>query len=101
MAAISGEPVKPVLVALSDGSMVRGQLHTRQYTLHGRLSDAFNHAESRFLVLTKATFLRHAYPQGALDAPLETVIINKRQIVFALPLEDPEAPEGPGDPKAG
>lgn len=78
---------RPIIVTLTDGTVIKGDLNIRQYTMHGRLSDVFNHPESHFLVLTNAMFVQQVVDLEELKKRLDTIFVNKHQIVSALPLD--------------
>lgn len=84
---MANENCRPIIVTLTDSTVIKGELNIRQYTMHGRLSDVLNHPESHFLVLTNAVFVQQSVELEELKRRLDTIFINKHQIVSALPLD--------------
>lgn len=75
-----------IIVALRDGTVVKGGVNLKVYSPMGRLSDGLNHAED-FLVLTGVEFLHppEHLPQVAMN--IEAFFVNRMQIVWAAPLD--------------
>ncbi|WP_144303491.1 DUF6812 domain-containing protein [Oceanidesulfovibrio indonesiensis] len=75
-----------IIVALRDGTVVKGSVNLRVYSPMGRLSDGLNKAED-FVVLTHIEFLQapDRYPEAA--AQTDVLLVNRMQIVWAAPLD--------------
>ncbi len=80
------ESTSRIILALRDGTVVKGSINLKVYSPMGRLSDGLNKAED-FLVLTDVEFIHPPEHYPEIVTRTEAFFVNRKQIIWASPLD--------------